>query len=115
MAITDKLAQVEARYLEIESALADPSVASDRQNYAKLSKEYKNLTPVIEKFREYTSVKSASDEAEELMKPVIEEIKKLINIDLTDWQDTEKYEDKDFVDVLQDMLRCFNKNKDMKF
>ncbi len=68
MAITDQLAQVEARYLEIEASLADPTVASDRQNYAKLSKEYKNLTPIVEKYREYNTVKAACDEAEELMK-----------------------------------------------
>ncbi len=68
MAITDKLEQVEARYLEIEASLADPAVASDRQGYAKLSKEYKNLTPIIEKYREYSAVKASCDEAEELMK-----------------------------------------------
>ncbi len=68
MAITDKLEQVEARYLEIEASLADPTVAADRQNYAKLSKEYKNLTPIIEKYREYSTVKASCDEAEELMK-----------------------------------------------
>ena len=97
MAITDKLAQVEARYLEIESALADPSAASDRQNYAKLSKEYKNLTPVIEKFREYTSVKSASDEAEELMKSSAD-------AELRELAEAEFYELRDRLPVLLEEL-----------
>lgn len=46
---------------------------------------------------------------------IIKEIKILINVDLTDWQDTEKYKDADFVNVLQDMLNYFNSDKDMEF
>lgn len=46
---------------------------------------------------------------------IIKEIKTLINIDLTDWQDTDKYECQDFVNVLQDMLSCFNNGNNMKF
>ena len=46
---------------------------------------------------------------------IIEKIKTLINSDLSDWQDTNKYEDKDFVNVLQDMLENFNSSKDMEW
>ncbi len=67
MAITDKLLEVEARYSQIEAMLYDPAVASDPLNYAKLSKEYKNLTPIIEKYREYKSIEKAAEEAKELM------------------------------------------------
>lgn len=68
MILTDKLSQVEERFRQIEAELATPAVASDRQNYAKLSKEYKNLTPIIEKYREYLIIDSATSEAEDLMK-----------------------------------------------
>lgn len=67
MAITDKLSEVESRYNQIELSLSDPSIASDRVAYAKLSKEYKNLTPVIEKYREYKEVLSIAEEAKALM------------------------------------------------
>jgi len=67
MALTDKLKEVEARYLGIESALYDPDAAKDPANYAKLSKEYKNLTPIIEKYREYVAIESTVNEAKELM------------------------------------------------
>lgn len=46
---------------------------------------------------------------------IIKNIKTLINIDLTDWQDTDKYECQDFANVLQDMLHYFNNNEDMNF
>ena len=67
MALIDKLCEVEARYLQIESALYDPNSAKDPANYAKLSKEYKNLTPIIEKYREYVTIESSVNEAKELM------------------------------------------------
>jgi len=67
MALTDKLKEVEARYLVIEGALYDPDAAKDPANYAKLSKEYKNLTPIIEKYREYVAIESTVNEAKELM------------------------------------------------
>ena len=67
MAITDKLCEVEARYFEVEKALADPMTPSDPKNYAKLSKEYKNLTPIIEKYREYKETLASVNEARELM------------------------------------------------
>ena len=49
----DKLRAADARYDELNNKLSDPSVISDNELYRQLMKEYKNLTPIIEKFREY--------------------------------------------------------------
>ena len=49
----DRLHDVERRYSEIDERLADPSVMSDISAYSALMKEYKRLTPIVEKFREY--------------------------------------------------------------
>ena len=49
----NRLNEAEKRYLEIEAALADPETASNQAEFAKAMKEYKNLTPIIEKYREY--------------------------------------------------------------
>ena len=43
----DKLQKIEARLAQVEQQLADPSVYSDRQAMAKLSREQKELTPVV--------------------------------------------------------------------
>lgn len=63
----DKLAQCEKRYLEIEAALADPDVMNDIEAYKKYMKEYKNLLPVVEKYREYKAAQKDIADAEELL------------------------------------------------
>ena len=59
----EKLKDAERRYIAIEEELASPDVFSAQERFTALMKEYKALTPVIEKYREY---KSASSEQEEL-------------------------------------------------
>ncbi|MBQ8162865.1 MAG: peptide chain release factor 1 [Clostridia bacterium] len=49
----DKLKQAEERFLQIEEKLQDPDTVSNQDEFAKLMKEYKNLSPIIEKYREY--------------------------------------------------------------
>ena len=67
MSVTDKLIGVEERYSKIEADLGDPCVISDQVAYAALMKEYKNLTPIIEKYREFLSVQSNMQGASELL------------------------------------------------
>ncbi|MBP1542644.1 MAG: peptide chain release factor 1 [Oscillospiraceae bacterium] len=49
----DKLRMAEARYDEINAKLTDPSVIENNELYRELMKEYKNLTPLIDAYREY--------------------------------------------------------------
>ena len=59
----EKLAQTEERYIQIENELASPDIFSDNEKYSSLMKEYKNLTPIISKYREYVQTKAANEEA----------------------------------------------------
>ncbi len=63
----DKLKKAEERFEEINNKLSDTAVVNDNKQYAALMKEYKSLTPVIGKFREYLKYQNARDEARELM------------------------------------------------
>lgn len=63
----EKLAAMEVKYDEISEKLSQPEVISDNKLYAQLMKEYKYLTPIIEKFREYKKVQSSFEEAKELL------------------------------------------------
>lgn len=63
----DKLKAVEARYEEIGELLMDPDIVSDNEQFRKLMKEHKDLTPIVEKFREYTAAKNNEAEARELL------------------------------------------------
>ena len=63
----NRLNEAEKRFDEIEKALADPETTSNQAEFTKLMKEYKNLTPIIEKYREYKKVSSDMEGARLLM------------------------------------------------
>ena len=63
----DKLVEVKRRYEEINRLLMDPSVINDNARYKNLMKEYKNLTPLIEKFDQYTRAKDNFEEAKAML------------------------------------------------
>ncbi|MBQ8911121.1 MAG: PCRF domain-containing protein, partial [Clostridia bacterium] len=65
--MTDKLTQIEKRYLEVESGLSDADVVSDMERYKALMKEYKELTPITVAFRAYKKSASDLEEAELLL------------------------------------------------
>ncbi len=62
-----KLAQIEKRYIEIEEALSNPDVMNDIEGYKKYMKEYKNLVPIVEKYREYKEAERDIADAEEIL------------------------------------------------
>ena len=63
----DKLKAVEQRYGEIGEKLVMPEVISDNQQYKKLMQEHKQLTPLVEKYREYSAACQQEKEARELI------------------------------------------------
>ena len=63
----DKLKLTEARYNEISEKLSDPSVINNTGLYTDLMKEFKNLTPLIEKYQEYTEAQKTFEESKELL------------------------------------------------
>ena len=63
----EKLAEMEGKYNEISEKLSDPSVISDNKLYARLMKDYKNMTPIIEKFREYKKAEMNFNDAKEIL------------------------------------------------
>lgn len=59
----DKLRIADARYDEINNKLSDPTVISDNALYKELMREYKNLTPLIEKYRLYLKAQADFEDA----------------------------------------------------
>jgi len=66
--MTEKLSRLEKRFEEIEEKLSSPEVIADMESYKNYMKEYKNLAPIVEKFREYKKAESDISEAESLIK-----------------------------------------------
>jgi peptide chain release factor 1 len=63
----DKLIEVEKRYDFISEKLYDPNIISNQEEYTKLMREHKNLTGVVEKFREYKSTQKSFEEAKAML------------------------------------------------
>lgn len=63
----DKLQSVEARFLEIESRLADPSLAERPQEFRKLSQEHSSLAEIVSTYRQYKKLKNDIEGNKELV------------------------------------------------
>ncbi len=66
--IFNKLAKADDRFREIEQLITLPHIVSDNKEYSRLMKEYKALTPIIEKYREYKSEEKQMKESDEMMR-----------------------------------------------
>ncbi len=51
-----KLDEVQGRYRELNSMLADPSIASDPQRYQKLAKEHAHLQEIVDAYKRFREV-----------------------------------------------------------
>ena len=63
----DKLKFAQGRYDEISEKLTDPAVINDNAQYKALMREYKQLTPIVEKYREYSQAKENFEEAKAML------------------------------------------------
>lgn len=63
----DKLETVVNRYEQIAVELSRPETAGDNALFTKLMKEHAELTPIVEKYREYTAAKTSEKEALEIL------------------------------------------------
>lgn len=63
----DKLKSIEERYDEIGALLSDPDVVGDQHRFRDLMREYKNLTPIHEKYVEYLRIHESKEEAAQIM------------------------------------------------
>lgn len=68
----EKLKSIEEKYEQISQCLTEPEIVSDQQEYKKYMREFKNLTPIVEKYREYKKVSSDVEEARELLDGTLE-------------------------------------------
>ncbi len=62
-----KLALIEERYNQISDLLTQPEVFGDPARMAKLMKEQKDISAVVECYRQYMTAKNSADEALELL------------------------------------------------
>ena len=51
--ILEKLEGLVARFEEVSTLITDPNVISDQKRYVKLTKEYKDLSDIMNALKEY--------------------------------------------------------------
>ena len=64
----EKLAFLEERYQELSKSISDPEVIADQENWRKLMKEHSDISPIIEKYREYKKAVDAVADSKEMLK-----------------------------------------------
>lgn len=78
----EKLLEIEQHFDELSEQLQDPDVVSNQENYTKLMKEYKRLTPIVETFRALKKAQSDESDAKELLDSGDKELKELAEEEL---------------------------------
>lgn len=63
----EKLAVMEQRFEDINEKLSNPEIVNDNKLYTQLMRELKNMTPIIEKFREYKCAEESFEESKDLL------------------------------------------------
>ena len=65
--LTAKLDQIEARYSEIETHLAEPLFARDSAKLVALSKEQGKLKTIVAKYRQFKKLHADIEQAEQIL------------------------------------------------
>jgi peptide chain release factor 1 len=63
----ERLDQIESRYEELTNALASPETINDSAKYQKTAKAHSELTPVVEKYREFKDLRRGISESKALL------------------------------------------------
>ena len=63
----EKLSFIEGRFEELEKKIADPEVIADQNLWRKLCKEHSDITPIVEKYKEYKLINDNINEAKEII------------------------------------------------
>ena len=80
--ILNKLSEVADRFKEIEGLLSQPDITNDQSEYISLTKEYSELSPVVEVYEEVLSVQEAIKETSEMAEDNDDEIRLLAEFEL---------------------------------
>jgi peptide chain release factor 1 len=67
MELLEKLRSIQDRFYYLEELLADPEVIADNKRYAKVNKEYSDLTPIMQAYKEYSELIGNIRTAREMM------------------------------------------------
>ncbi len=102
----EKLSFIEDRFTELADKISDPDVIADQETWRKLCKEHADITPIVEKYREYKGVRDTIEEAELLLSD------DSTDKDFREMLEDEILEGKKSIEVLSDELKILLLPKD---
>ena len=65
--ILEKLEGLESRYEEVSTLITDPNVIADQQRFVKLTKEYKDLSDIMNARKRYVACFNSIKEAKDIL------------------------------------------------
>ena len=65
--ILQKLEGLESRFEEVSTLITDPEVIADQQRFVKLTKEYKDLSDIMDARKRYVSCLNSIKEAKDIL------------------------------------------------
>ena len=78
----EKLEAIQDRYHHLEEKLSDPEVLADMKLFAKINKDYKDLSEIVETFRQYKIVESNIDNARKMLKDADPEMQQMADSEI---------------------------------
>ena len=91
----DKLSFLEQHYEELSTSISDPEVIADQNKFRTLCKEHSDITPIVEKYREYKSALAQLDEAKEMLVEADKDFREMVQMEIDECKEkiTEYEED----------------------
>jgi peptide chain release factor 1 len=86
--IIKKLEQIEERHNEVSALLADAETISDQNKYRNLSKEYAQLTPVVDIFKAWRQAQGELKSAQEMLRDPDPDMKRMAEEELEQTSDS---------------------------
>ena len=81
----DRLAEIEIKYGELADQINDPDIISNQTQWRKLMKEYSDMTPIVEKYREYKAAKESIEESLLMLEDKLDDdFRELVKEELTE-------------------------------
>ncbi len=59
----DRLAEIETKYEDLAEQMNDPDIIVNQTEWRKRMKEYSDMTPIVEKYREYKQARDGIEES----------------------------------------------------
>jgi peptide chain release factor 1 len=96
----DKLEAIKGRFEQVGVALTNPEIIGRQQEFQKLSKEYRSLEKIVQRFEEYKKVLIDFDFAKEALNSSDEEMRELAKMDLPELEEKKERLEKELTKLL---------------